>query len=235
MSIDNYKQYFTNEYLMGPNSLRILNALFEECPLRMNDENLILDLGCGTGLTSFFICKETGAKVLANDLWVDGAENARRFEKLGVGNMITPIQENANDLRFERETFDAIVSVDSYHYFAGMPGYFTEKILPFIKHGGVALIGIPGIKNEFDDRTKELLTPWLGDEAYMFKSPRQWEMLIEFNTDIENVKVWEMSCFDRAWNEWLALDNEYASGDKEYFESIIKPYSNFVGIKVIKR
>ena len=44
--------------------------------------------------------------------------------------------------------------------------------------------------------------------------------------------TWEMACFEEAWNEWLAIDNEYAHSDRQYFETIIKPYTCFVGIYV---
>jgi hypothetical protein len=41
-----------------------------------------------------------------------------------------------------------------------------------------------------------------------------------------------MACFEEAWNEWLAIDNEYAHSDRQYFETIIKLYTCFVGIYV---
>ena len=69
MNLELYRPYFTKNYLMGPNSLRILQALLDQNSKSVESNGLILDLGCGTGLTSFALCRETGAKVLANDLW----------------------------------------------------------------------------------------------------------------------------------------------------------------------
>ena len=54
----------------GSQRLRILQELLERNPCSLGSDSLILDLGCGTGLTSFALCAETGAKVLANDLWI---------------------------------------------------------------------------------------------------------------------------------------------------------------------
>ena len=49
---------------------------------------------------------------------------------------------------------------------------------------------------------------------------------------MESVKTWEMDCFNEAWNEWLAVNNEFARGDRRYFETIIRPYTCFVGIYI---
>ena len=68
MDIDNYKKYISEETMMGPNSIRILAELFDKYLLRLDSADLILDLGCGKGLTSLVIAKETGARVYANDL-----------------------------------------------------------------------------------------------------------------------------------------------------------------------
>lgn len=66
----------------------------------------------------------------------------------------------------------------------------------------------------------------------MFKSPECWKEIIGGSDRIELVKTWEMSCFSEAWDDWLATNNEFALGDKRYFEAIIKPYTCFVGIYI---
>ncbi len=45
----------------------------------------ILDLGCGTGITSLFLAKETGARVFAVDLGCSATDNQKRMEARGVG------------------------------------------------------------------------------------------------------------------------------------------------------
>ena len=131
----------------------------------------------------------------------------------------------------KKKQFNALVSIDSYHYFAGQEGFFQKKILPFMKDGGEVLIGIPGLKDAYADRAEELLSDWLGDDAYMFKNPERWEELIGGDR-VEVVETWEMDCFSQAWAEWLATDNEYARGDRKYYETLIKPYTCFVGIYI---
>ena len=232
MNISNYKAYISAETMMGPNSARILAELFDKYPISFVPDDIILDLGCGTGLTSLIIAKETGAKVFANDLWVGAEENGKRFAEWGVREQITPVCEDANNLHFPKEQFRALISIDSYHYFAGSKGFFQKKILPFMKDNGVVLIGIPGIKDEYADCSKSLLSDWLGEDAHMFKSPEYWKELIGSSDRIELVKTWEMECFSKAWDDWLTTNNKYALSDRKYFETIIKPYTCFVGIYI---
>lgn len=232
MNIKNYKQYITSETMMGPNSVRVLEELLSKYPLQLSQNDELLDLGCGMGITSLVLAKETAARVYANDLWIGAEDNAKRFEQWGVGERITPVHADANDLPFEERKFSALYSVDAYHYFAGNKGFFEQKILPFIKDGGTVLIGIPGIKDEFGGRSEELLADWLAEDTYMFKSPREWKEIIGCNERIQTVQTWEMGCFDSAWSDWLALENDMSKTDAPYFDSIIKPYTCFVGIYI---
>lgn len=232
MNINHYKKYISPETMMGPSCVRILEELFNKYPLQFTSDDLILDLGCGTGLTSLIIAKETGAKVYANDLWVSAEANGERFTRWEIGEQVTPVCEDATDLHFKEKQFHALISIDAYHYFAGTTGFFQDKLLPFLKDDGVVLIGIPGLKEEYAGRADELLSDWLGDEAYMFKTPMQWKEIIGSDERIKTVETWEMDCFHKAWDEWLSMNHEFAQGDKQYFETIIKPYTCFVGIYI---
>ena len=104
MNIGSYGAYISAETMMGPNSVRILAELFDKYPVQFAPDDKILDLGCGTGLTSLVIAKETGTRVFANDLWVSAEENGRRFFLLflkpiinGVGNYY--VEARTRDMR----------------------------------------------------------------------------------------------------------------------------------------
>ena len=46
MELEKYRPYWTKDYLMGPNSLRVLQELLEKNLRPLNADSLILDLGC---------------------------------------------------------------------------------------------------------------------------------------------------------------------------------------------
>ncbi len=232
---DKYQKYFCIPYLMGPNSLRLLDELLDAYPMTFTQDDLVLDLGCGSGLTSLYLAFETGAKVYAADLWVPEADNRKRIEEWDVPDKIVPVHDDANDLHFEKESFDAIVSVDAYQYFGGSEGFFAEKILPFVKPGGTVLICVPGLKNKYSGRAEAFLKPWLGDEASLFRSADEWKQIIGTHPDIAEVRTWELFGFYIPWQEWFDTVHEFALRDKMFFDGIIKPFTGFVGIMVKKK
>ena len=125
MRCDNYRDFFTKDYLMGPNSLRLLDEMLEKYPLK--EGSRIMDLGCGMGITSMFLAKEAKVNVFATDLWISATQNAENFKKWNVDDRIIPIHADANDLPYAHEYFDAIVSIDAFHYFAAKKGVILNS------------------------------------------------------------------------------------------------------------
>ena len=136
---------------MGPNSMRLLDEMLKKYPLQAGSR--VMDLGCGQGLTSIYLAKEAGVQVFATELWIPVTELAQRFEQHAVSDSVIAIHADANALPYAEEYFDAVVSIDAYHYFAGEPGDFEKKVLPYIKRGGAAIIAIPGLREPL---TKDL-------------------------------------------------------------------------------
>ena len=93
--IEKYWPYFTKEYLMGPNSFRLLDELIRRKPSDVRFHRT-LDLGCGFALTSLFIANETDTDtVYACDLWVPATENYRRIRDNHLEDRIIPIHGDA--------------------------------------------------------------------------------------------------------------------------------------------
>ena len=95
--IEKYRQYFTKDYLMGPNSFRLLDELIRRKPSDVRFHRT-LDLGCGFALTSLFIANETDADaVYAYDLWIPATENYRRIRDNHLEDRVIPIHGDAMD------------------------------------------------------------------------------------------------------------------------------------------
>jgi len=231
-TFEKYNPFFIKDYMMGPNTIRLLDEMLTRYPLRKNLR--ILDLGCGTGLSSLYIAQETGAEVFALDLWCSATDNYRRFTEWNVQDQIIPIHANALDMPFSDEFFDAVVSVDAYHYFACNPEYFSQKLLPLVKKGGTVLIVIPGAHEEFSEPVPPEVLEWGGDDYKLFHSCDWWRKNIGSDPAIASVECFELSNGDAAWNEWFASGHEYAVRDKEFFDKGVGAHLNFVGIAVRK-
>jgi len=234
-NVEKYKKYFTKEYMMGPNALRLLDEIITDNPQAVSKGN-VLDLGCGAALSSLLLANETTAeKIWALDLWISPTDNWKRIRENGLEEKIIPIHGDALAMPFAHEYFDAVVSVDTYHYFGCEDNVFAEKILPFMKKGGYALIAVPGIKEEPVGEKKMLMEEWAGDETYMFKTKEWWaDHIVQNCEDQVEVKVYESRHFDLVWQEWFDSDHEYGIRDEKFLRRGLKDILNFVMIVVRK-
>ena len=231
-----YKQFFTKEYLMGPNSLRILAEMLEKCPLK--EGSRVMDLGCGMGITSLFLAREAGVSVFATDLWISATDNARRIREWGMEDQIVPIHADAHDLPYAEEYFDAIVSIDAFHYFVTGKEDFEKMVLPYVKKGGVAVIAIPGLKKELDGEASKTFMEWVGGDQKdydSFKTRNTWLKLIGESEEYEIVQSFELECFFEAWEDWFASGHEYGIKDKEFFARGMDEYLAFIGLAIQRK
>lgn len=213
---------------MGPNSMMILEELTKNLPLKKGMR--VLDLGCGRGLTSIFLAKEFDLEVYAVDLWTSPTENYQRFRKMGVENNIIPLCFDASTMPFANDYFDAVISVDSYHYFGNKDSYFEEHIAPILKKDGIVAIAFPSIKEDYDfDNIPNEMKPFWDEEAfYMWRSTNWWTNI--FKRHLNGFEVKELHCFKDAWEDWLSLDNEYAIADRAMMKADSGKYMNIISI-----
>ena len=232
---DKYKELFSKEYLMGPNSVRLLEEMLEKYPIESGIR--VLDLGCGKGLTSLFLAKEADVNVFATDLWISATENNISFNKWQVSEKVIPIHADANDLPFAEEYFDAVISIDSLHYVATQPQFFQQKILPLLKTNGVAIIAMPGLKEEIHGKEPKVILEWLegeDNEYHLYHSREWWLNHIGQSDNFEVVINFDLDSFDEACRDWFLSGHNLASHDKEFFEKGVGQHLAVVGF-VIKK
>ncbi|MFC4562286.1 SAM-dependent methyltransferase [Nocardiopsis mangrovi] len=132
----------------------------------------VLDLGRGPAMASIFLAREHGVEVWASELWIPAEENAARFDQTGVGDQVHAVRAEAHDLPFESEQFDAVLSVDRYHYF-GSDDLYVGYIGKFLKTGGQLSIAVPSPHRELRELggAPEYLRSGVGWEVLAFHTP----------------------------------------------------------------
>ena len=221
--------------MMGPNPVKLEEELL--IGHRIPQDAVVCDLGSGQGLTSIFLAKEYGFTVYATDLWSDPEENRRFFDRMGLDSkQIIPVKADAERLPFEREFFDAVVSVDSYNYFGRNERYLDDSLLPFVKRGGYIYIAIPGMKRDCHGcLPPELLLSWTPEQLEYMHDVAYWRAMVGKCEGAEVLAVKEMESNDEVWADWLAQENEYAVGDRKSMEAGGGKYLNFIAIVLRKK
>ncbi|WP_424245850.1 cyclopropane fatty-acyl-phospholipid synthase-like methyltransferase [Elusimicrobium posterum] len=228
------KQFIQNN-LMGPNALLILDELLEK--IKLNKNMRILDLGCGTGLTSMYLAKKTGAQIFAADLWIAPTDNYKRFKQFGLHNQITPLHVDATKpLPFADDYFDAVISIDSFHYYGAAPNYIDKILVPVVKKGGIIAVGVVGRQDENDVEMYAKIKPYLNDETN-FHSLDWWTKRWQKSENIEITAAFPMKCHKKAWRDWLSIKDSFISHDIEMMKADGGKFFDTLGLaaKVIKQ
>lgn len=183
---------------MGPQPLWLMEWLWPALDLPPGAR--VLDLGCGTALTSIFLAKEYDAQVVAADLWVKPTDNWARITAAGCAGRITPVHAEAHDLPFAEGSFDAVVSVDAYHYF-GTDERYLAYLSRFVTPGGRIGIVVPGLVAELaDSQVPEHLQPYWEADFWTFHSAQWWQQLWSRSGAVD---VQRADLLDEGWRDWL--------------------------------
>lgn len=221
--------------IMGPNPIKLEEELLQNHLIP--EGAVVCDLGSGQGLTSVFLVKEYGFTVYAADLWSDPAENQAFFDSMGIPKgQIVPVKADATDLPFEKGFFDAVISTDSYNYFGRESAYLDDKLLPFVKDGGLIYVTIPGMKRDcHENLPRELLLSWTPEQLEYMHDVAYWRKMVNSCKGAEVLSVKEMESNDEVWADWLKQENEYAIGDRKSMEAGGGKYLNFISMVLRKR
>ena len=208
-----YDPRWTIENQMGPHALWLLEWLAPALGLdTLRPGARVLDLGCGRAMTSVFLAKEYDVQVTAADLWVKPEENAVRIAEAGVADHVLPLRVEAHDLPFGDGTFDAIVSIDAYHYF-GTADLYLPTLTRLLKPGGRIGVVMPALREEWaGDEPPEHLKPFWDPGFWAFHTPTWWR---RHWTRGGTVEVEAADWHPDGWKDWL-LWSEVCAEESPY-------------------
>ncbi len=208
---------------MGPNALWLTEALCQVMELRPGMR--VLDMGCGKAMSSIFLAKEYGVQVWATDLWIKATDNWKRIQAAGVQDRVFPIHAEARTLPFAEEFFDAVASMDSYHYF-GTDDLYLNYFIRFLKPGGQIGIVVPGLMRDFEGSVPEYLTKkqpsgdtfWDPAECFSFHTVEWWRRHWE---QTELVEILQADTLGEGWRYWLQFEKaKLAAGTNRHDDEI---------------
>ena len=190
---------------MGPNVLWLAEALSQVLPLQPGMR--LLDMGCGKAISSIFFAREFGVQVWATDLWISASDNWSRITAAGVQDRVFPIHAEAHALPYAGGFFDALVSLDAYHYF-GTDDLYLGYYSRFVKPGGQIGIVVPGLTNEFDSALPDHLVPYWDCEFWTFHSPEWWKRHWQRTGKVEVTSSGNVPDGWQQWRLWLQAQQE---------------------------
>lgn len=185
---------------MGPHALWLMEALVEVMPIEPGMR--VLDLGCGSAMTSIFLAQEFGAQIWATDLWIEASANQERIRAAGLERLVVPIHAEAHALPFAGGFFDAIVSVDAYHYF-GTADLYLGYLVDFLRDQGRIGVVTPALFPELGSQVPDELMPFWDWEFCSFHGPEWWRTHWE---KTGKVRVEVADAIEEGWKDWLRFD-----------------------------
>lgn len=117
----------------------LLDLVVESSHAEENDH--ILDIGCGTGILALKFLKKSDCQVTG----IDGSPEMlavfeKKINKLGLNEKISCRYEELSNMEFDEETFDIISSTFTLHHIKDKYP-MIEKIFKMLKSGGRLIIG----------------------------------------------------------------------------------------------
>lgn len=209
-----YDPVWMLENTMGPNAVWLAEALSQV--LNLQPGMRVMDLGCGKAISSIFLAREFQLQVWATDLWISASDNWQRVRTANVDHQVFPIYAEAHALPFANDFFDALVSLDAYHYF-GTADLYLSYVSRFVRPGGSISIVVPGIIHEFNAGLPAHLNSLWPADWWSFHSPDWWRRHWE-KTGLVDVEVADL--IPDGWKHWLrwmevCLDAGFPSSEED--------------------
>ncbi len=142
----------------GPGSVQTTLKALSFCDLDPNTTLKVLDIGSGTGSSSFVLAKMLNAEIIAVDFLQEFLDvMQKQIEERGYSDKIMSLCASMDDLPFKKESFDLILSEGAIYNMGFLEGirYWKNFLKP---HGKMIISEITWTTN---NRPQELQDFWV--------------------------------------------------------------------------
>ena len=229
-----YDPLFAIDNQMGPNVLWLTEWLAGKMSFEPGQR--VLDMGCGKAVSSIFLAREFDLRVWASDLWIKPSENWPRIREAGMQDRVCPVFTEAHALPYAEGFFDALVSMDSYHYY-GTDDIYLKYFLSFLKPGGRIGIVVPGLMRDFEGAVPEYMTRkqpsgsffWQPSECFSFHTADWWRNHWA-KTELVDIEVCDVLPDGwKYWLRWAELLDELGVGFDEEAPVLREDQGRYIG------
>jgi cyclopropane fatty-acyl-phospholipid synthase-like methyltransferase len=141
----------------------------------------------------------------------------QRLATAGVGSRVTPVHVEAHNLPFADEQFDAIISIDAYHYF-GTADLYLAEMKRLLTPGGWLGIVVPGLREEQTTMPPAGLSSLWEWDFCSFHSPQWWSEHWAKTGLLTVSGAWWLGEGHQLWADWAQIVDDFAaSQDREPF------------------
>jgi len=136
--------------------------------LDLQENDYVLDAGCGVGGSSFFMAKNFGVKITGITLSSKQIKQARTdAKKLHLTNSVTFERMDFNNTKFKDETFTKIFSIEGTCYARNKLEFLREAYRLLKKEGKIVIVDGFLSKKNLSEKEKKIhdkcLLGWKGD------------------------------------------------------------------------
>lgn len=162
--------------------IRVTEELAGLCHIKEGGK-YVLEVGCGIGLTSAFLAKKYGCRIVGIDLSRKMIERARENAKReGVADKTEFVVGDAQKLPFKKNTFDAVIC-ESVMIFIPDKKKAVKEFIRVTKPGGYVGLEEVAWINKPSKKIKERLDGFFGSEIM---TPGGWKKLLA-DSGLENI------------------------------------------------
>jgi cyclopropane fatty-acyl-phospholipid synthase-like methyltransferase len=139
----------------------------------------------------------------------------KEAEREGVAERVVPLRADVRRMPIPHRWFDAVVSVNAYHYF-GTDGALLWELARYLRPGGRMAVSMIGTTTELDE-APEWWSANMQATLPVLHSPAWWARLWSITSELTDVQADALGT--ERWKQWCDLLVEHRVGSVGIWEA----------------